>query len=134
MTTQTAADRRLAAKVEFDAFLAACPSRQVLEVLTNKWVCLVFSALEDGPMRHSDLARRIAGVRQKMLTQTLRQMERDGLVTRRMIAQVPVRVDYGLTPLGQDFAPVVHRVKSWAEQHIAQIHAARKAYDAQPVG
>jgi DNA-binding HxlR family transcriptional regulator len=130
MTTQTAADRRQQAKVEFDAFLAQCPSRQVLEMLTNKWVCLVFSALADGPMRHSDLARTIAGVSQKMLTQTLRQLERDGLVSRRVTAQVPVRVDYELTPLGEDFAPVVRQVKRWAEGHIHEIHAARAAYDA----
>src|SRR5690348_3135403 len=129
MATMSAADRRQLAKDEYDAFLAECPSRQVLEMLTNKWVCLVFSALLAGPMRHSDLARTIAGVSQKMLTQTLRQLERDGLISRRVTAQVPVRVDYELTPLGDEFAPVVRQVKRWAEGHIPEIHAARQAYD-----
>jgi len=130
MVTTSAADRRQQAKEEYDAFLERCPSRQVLEMITNKWVCLVVSALAPGPSRHSDLARTIAGVSQKMLTQTLRRLERDGLVTRRVTAQVPVRVDYGLTPLGHDFAAVVGQVKRWAEGHINEIHDARRSYDA----
>src|SRR2546430_12115448 len=78
MATKTATQRRHEARVSYDAFLAACPTRQLLDTLSNKWVCLVLTALGDGPQRHSDLKRAIAGVSQKMLTQTLRELERDG--------------------------------------------------------
>jgi DNA-binding HxlR family transcriptional regulator len=89
-------------------------------------------ALADGPQRYSDLARRVAGVSQKMLTQTLRQLERDGLLTRSITPTVPVRVDYELTELGKTILPVVAAIKQWSETHIAAIHAARRAYDGQP--
>jgi DNA-binding MarR family transcriptional regulator len=76
-----------------------------------------------------ELARTIAGVSQKMLTQTLRLLERDGLVTRTITASVPVRVDYQLTPLGRTLLPVVRAIKDWSETHISEVHAARAAYD-----
>lgn len=121
MATMTAAQRRAQAKVEFDAFLAACPSRQLLDVVANKWVCLVLAALVDGPLRHGELRTRIAGVSQKMLTQTLRELERDGLVTRTVTASVPVRVDYELTDLGRDLQGVMQGLKDWAERNMARI-------------
>ena len=129
MATRTAAQRREAARVEYDAFLAACPSRQVLDRISDKWVTLVLVALADGPKRYSVLCRIIAGVSQKMLTQTLRVLERDGLVARTVTPAVPVRVDYTLTPLGESLMPAVNAVKSWAEQHISDIEASRVAYD-----
>jgi len=73
--------------------------------------------------------RRAVGVSQKMLTQTLRQLERDGLLTRTITPSVPVRVDYQLTELGQTILPVVAAIKRWSEDHIGQIHAARAVYD-----
>jgi DNA-binding HxlR family transcriptional regulator len=79
--------------------------------------------------RYSDLARTIAGVSQKMLTQTLRTIERDGLVTRTITPSVPVRVDYELTALGETILPVVGAIKAWSESHIEEIHASRTAYD-----
>jgi DNA-binding HxlR family transcriptional regulator len=97
----TAAQRRAAEKSDYDAFLARCPSRQLLDRISDKWVTLVLAALSDGPQRYSELARRIAGVSQKMLTQTLRSLERDGLVTRTVTATVPVTVSYELTELGR---------------------------------
>ena len=103
----------------------ACPTRQLLDVLSDKWVCLVFCVLMDGPARHSEIGRRIAGVSQKMLTQTLRSLEQDGFVTRTVTAEVPVRVDYELTALGRDFAPVMVAIKAWAEAHMDQVFAAR---------
>jgi len=105
--------------------LAACPARQLLDVLSDKWVCLVLASLASGPQRHSELARDIAGASQKMLTQTLRALERDGFVDRTVTASVPVRVDYQLTPLGQDLAPVTNAVKAWAEAHLEDVLAAR---------
>ena len=129
MPTMTAQQRRRKAKEEYDAFLAACPSRQLLDALSDKWVTLVLTALSDGPRRYSELARTIAGVSQKMLTQTLRTLERDGFVARSITASVPVRVDYELTPLGRDIQPLVRAIKAWAEEHMPEVHAARAAYD-----
>jgi DNA-binding HxlR family transcriptional regulator len=130
MPTMTARQRRAAARQQYDAYLAECPARQVLQTLSDKWVTLVLNALAGGPKRYGDLGRIVAGVSQKMLTQTLRTLERDGLVTREVTPQVPIRVDYELTPLGRDLLPVVRSIKTWAEQHIGEIHAARGAFDA----
>lgn len=101
----------------------------MLDAISDKWVTLVLSALADGPRRYSDLSRRIAGVSQKMLTQTLRKLERDGLLTRTITPAVPVRVDYQLTALGETILPVVAAIKQWSEAHISEIHAARDTYD-----
>jgi len=129
MPTLTAAQQRAAARAEYDAFLAACPSRQVLARISDKWVTLILVALAGDPLRYSDLGRIITGVSQKMLTQTLRSLERDGLVSRAVTASVPVRVDYQLTPLGDSLMPAVNAVKAWAEEHISEIETSRAAYD-----
>ena len=128
-TTMTAAQRRAQARVAYDAFLAACPTRKLLDRLSDKWVCLVLTALADGRKRYGDLTRIIAGVSQKMLTQTLRSLERDGMITRTVTPSVPVRVDYELTPLGTSLLPVMRAVKLWAEANIEKVEAARAAYD-----
>lgn len=129
MATQTAADRRAQAKVAYDAYIDKCPSRKLLETLSDKWVTLVLCALADGPLRYSDLARVIAGVSQKMLTQTLRGLERDGMVTRTVTPSVPIRVDYELTALGTNLLSLVSAIKGWAEAHIEDVEAARRTYD-----
>jgi DNA-binding HxlR family transcriptional regulator len=129
MPTLTAAQRREAARAEYDAFLAACPSRQVLDRISDKWVTLILCALAGGALRYRDLGRVIAGVSQKMLTQTLRTLEREGLVSRTLTPGVPVRVDYSLTPLGQSLMPAVNAIKAWAQEHIGEIEASRAAYD-----
>jgi DNA-binding HxlR family transcriptional regulator len=129
MATRTAAQRREAERVAYDAYLAACPSRQVLDRISDKWVSLVLTALDSGPQRYSDLYRRIAGVSQKMLTQTLRTLERDGLLTRTVTPAVPVRVDYALTPLGESLLPVMRAIKDWAEGHIEEVRTAQHSYD-----
>jgi DNA-binding HxlR family transcriptional regulator len=125
----TAAQRREQERDAYNAYVAECPSRQVLDALSDKWVTLILTALADAPRRYSELARAIAGVSQKMLTQTLRMLERDGLVTRTITASVPVRVDYQLTPLGRTLLPVVRAIKDWSETHISEVHAARVVYD-----
>ena len=132
MPTMTAAQRRERARQAYNAYVAECPSRQVLDAISDKWVTLVLTALADGPQRYSDLSRRIAGVSQKMLTQTVRQLERDGLATRTITPTVPVRVDYELTSLGATILPVVVAIKQWSEAHITEIHAARETYDRRP--
>jgi DNA-binding HxlR family transcriptional regulator len=130
--TMTAAERRAAQKSDYDVFLAQCPSRQLLDRLSDKWVTLVLCALEDGPRRYSQLARTIAGVSQKMLTQTLRTLERDGMLTRTVTATVPVTVTYELTALGRSLLVVFAGLKVWAESHMDDVLEARASYDAQP--
>jgi DNA-binding HxlR family transcriptional regulator len=130
MATTTAAERRERARRDYDAFLAGCPTRELLSRLTDKWVALVIPALADGPKRHGELAHRIAGVSQKMLTQTLRTLERDGLLTRTVTPSVPVRVDYELTPLGHELFPVMLAIKAWAESHMDRVFEARADFDA----
>lgn len=129
MTTRTQAERRRERRAAYDSYLAGCPSRQLLDRISDKWVSLVLTGLADGPRRYSDLGRLIAGVSEKMLTQTLRTLERDGLVTRTLTPATPVRVDYALTPLGQSLLPVMAAVKSWADTHIEDVEAARETYD-----
>ncbi|WP_329173775.1 winged helix-turn-helix transcriptional regulator [Streptomyces sp. NBC_01477] len=130
MPTRTAAQRRAEARTAYDAFMAVCPSRQLLDRISDKWATLIVTALADGPLRYAELARVIAGVSQKMLTQTLRALERDGLVTRTVTAAVPVRVDYELTGIGRDLLVVLAAVKAWSERHIEEVLDAREAYDA----
>ncbi|MFD1828023.1 winged helix-turn-helix transcriptional regulator [Mumia zhuanghuii] len=131
MPTTTAAQRRSSAKAEYNAFLAGCPSRELLARISDKWVALVLAALaEEGPLRYSALARRIAGVSQKMLTQTLRTLERDGLVTRTVTPTVPVTVDYALTDLSASLQHVMMALKGWAEAHMDDVHESRDSYDA----
>lgn len=129
MATKTAAERRREAKLQYDAYLENCPSRQVLDTISDKWVCLVMSSLADGPRRYTDLSRAIAGVSQKMLTQTLRTLERNGMVSREVTPTVPVRVDYELTKLGMGLMLVIREVKHWAEDNMEEILAARLAYE-----
>ena len=130
MATATAAQRRRQARDEFDAFLSVCPSRQLLDRLADKWVSLVLCSLAEGEQRYSEIARTIAGVSQKMLTQTLRNLERDGVIIRSITPAVPVRVSYRLTPLGESLLPVMRAVKDWAETHMPEVQAARRRYDA----
>src|SRR5262245_18604256 len=132
MPTMTAAQRRAADKAEYDAFLAQCPSRQLLDRISDKWVTLVLAALEQGPRRYSQLARTIAGVSQKMLTQTLRTLERDGLLTRTVTATVPVTVTYELTDLGRSLQSVITGLKACAESHMDERLPARSSYDSEP--
>jgi DNA-binding HxlR family transcriptional regulator len=129
MPTMTAAQRRERERLDFNVFLAQCPSRQLLDRLSDKWVGLVVCTLESGPRRYSEIAREVAGVSQKMLTQTLRSLERDGLVEREVTPSVPVRVDYTLTPLGTSLLPVMDAVHAWAERHMDEVNAAREEFD-----
>ncbi len=142
MTTMSAAEKRAQAKVEYDAFLAGCPSRQLLDRISDKWVALVLAALGSGgpylgpdcvgeprPMRYSELSRRLAGVSQKMLTQTLRSLERDGLLTRTVTPTVPVTVTYELTVLGSSLQDLMRGIKAWAEAHMDEVLANREEYD-----
>lgn len=112
-----------------DPFASACPSRQVLDRIGDRWTVLVVVSLSDGPKRFSELDRRIHGVSQKMLTQTLRALERDGLVTRTVHAQVPPRVEYALTEAGRTLIDPLNALADWAMSHMPAIEEARRRYD-----
>jgi Predicted transcriptional regulators len=108
------------------------PHNQLLDRISDKWVSLVVSALaqtDGASMRYSDLGRKLAGISPKMLTQTLRSLERDGILVRTVTPSVPVRVDYELTPLGTSLAGLLSAVKDWAELHIEEVNEARERYD-----
>jgi DNA-binding HxlR family transcriptional regulator len=113
-----------------DAFDPDCPTRVVLDRIGDKWTVLVIGALEGGPLRFTEVRARIGGVAPKVLTQTLRAMERDGLLTRTVHAQVPPRVDYELTALGASLTAPIAMLTDWAETHLTQILASREGYDA----
>ena len=130
MATKTAEARRADDKVVYDAFMATCPTRQVMATIGGKWASLLVTALAAGSKRHGELRGVVGGVSQKMLTQTLRELERDGLVHRTVTAEVPVRVDYALSTLGVTLVPVLRALKDWSEGHIEEILTARDVYDA----
>jgi DNA-binding HxlR family transcriptional regulator len=133
VATKNAAQQRAQAKVEYNAFLAVCPSRQLLDRISDKWVVLVLCALGDGPLRYSEIARLLAGVSQKMLTQTLRSLERDGLVTRTVTPTVPVTVSYELTGLGLSLHQLMGGLRNWAQSHMGEVLANVETYDARKV-
>jgi DNA-binding HxlR family transcriptional regulator len=112
-----------------DPYGPHCPSRTVLDRIGDRWTVLVVGALADGPMRFSELARRIEGVSQKMLTQTLRGLERDGLVTRTVHAEVPPRVEYALTEVGSTLIEPLAALDRWARAHMPAILGSRSRYD-----
>jgi DNA-binding HxlR family transcriptional regulator len=139
----TVAQKRAQTKEDYNAFLANCPSRQLLDRISDKWVALILAALggdsprpgadcTGGPrsMRYSELSRQLAGISQKMLTQTLRSLERDGLLTRTVTPTVPVTVSYELTDLGLSLHHVMRGIKVWAEAHMDEVLVHRKEYDA----
>ena len=102
-----------------------CESRQALERIADKWTCLIVYALLDGPRRHGELKRTIDGISQKMLTQTLRSIETDGLVQRTVIDIIPPHVEYGLTPLGRTLSEPLVAICQWAMDHLPELRAAR---------
>jgi DNA-binding HxlR family transcriptional regulator len=111
-----------------DVFSGQCPSRQILGLIADKWTLLIVHLLAAGPRRNSELLRAVGGISQKMLTQTLRELERNGLVKRVDYGEIPPRVDYSLTPLGQSLGEPVQALDRWAEQHFHQVEAARQAF------
>ncbi|MFD9127605.1 winged helix-turn-helix transcriptional regulator [Kitasatospora sp. NPDC059571] len=104
--------------------------RAVLDRICDKWTLLVVATLDEGRLRFTDLHRHIPGVSQRMLTLTLRNLEKDGLVSRTAYAEVPPRVEYALTPMGKSLIPPALALASWAVEHNAQILASRDAYGA----
>ena len=112
-----------------DPYAAGCPTRLLLDRIGDKWMVLTLSLIRDKPRRFNALRRDIQGVTQKMLSQTLKQMDRDGLITRTVLPTTPVSVEYAITPLGRTLATVLDGLQLWARDYIADVLAARRLYD-----
>lgn len=108
---------------------ANCGTRKVLDLIADEWTVFVVYALADGTRRYSQLQREVHGISQKMLTQTLRNMERDGMVERKVYPVVPPMVEYSLTELGQTLIEPLSAVGRWAEEHLGEVEQARAQYD-----
>src|SRR5882724_9318862 len=104
---------------------AQCPSRLVLDRIADKWTALIIQVLANGAKRYAELQREIGGISQKMLTQTLRSLERDGLVQRKVHPVVPPKVEYSLTRLGRTLIEPLHALCRWSEKHLAELQANR---------
>src|SRR5438105_10648472 len=114
--------------MKFNALSARCPARDVLGHVADKWTVLVLVILIEGTARFNELRRRIDGVTQKMLTKTLRELEENGFVSRRIYAEVPPRVEYTLTPLGHSLVKVLDTVKDWVNRHAGEVVTARERF------
>jgi DNA-binding HxlR family transcriptional regulator len=112
-----------------DVNRAGCPSRVILEHVTSRWAVLVLAALLERSYRFSELRRRVGGVSEKMLAQTLQALERDGFVHRDAKPVIPPRVDYSLTPLGEEAASQVTSLARWVEHKVPDVMTARSTYD-----
>ena len=116
------------------AALAKCPVRDVLDRIGDKWSVLILKNLEEGPRRFGALRRMIGDISQRMLTQTLRDLQRDGLIQRTVYPTVPPSVDYRLTRLGQSLMDPLEQLVQWSDRHHAKIHKARAAFDRSGTG
>jgi DNA-binding HxlR family transcriptional regulator len=112
-----------------DVFNEFCGTRDVLDLLSDKWTILIVGALASGVMRYGQLKRKIGGISHKMLTQTIRRLERDGIVTRTVYPVVPPKVEYQLTPLGQTLIEPLTALCVWAAEHLPQVETAREEYE-----
>lgn len=113
-----------------DVYDASCSARDALELIASKWAMLILPALASGPMRNAQLLSKIGGVSQKVLTQTLRELERNGLIVRRDLRLRPRHVEYELSRLGRSLTRTLSVLDAWAEQHFPALDAARAQYDA----
>lgn len=115
--------------VHGNPYQADCPTRAILDRIGDRWTVLIVGILGQGDARFSELRRRIEGISQKMLTQTLRRLERDGLVRRTVYPEVPVRVVYALTDTGRTLLEPLRALQDWSIEHLSALSAAQEAYD-----
>ena len=113
----------------WDVMVATCPSRTSLAKIANKWTAMIVIALSDGPLRFGALREAVDGISGKVLTETLRDLERDGILSRTMYNEMPPRVEYELTALGQTLRRPLTALGHWAEAHIEDVLRAREDYD-----
>jgi DNA-binding HxlR family transcriptional regulator len=116
-------------KQEPEIFTLNCPTQKIFDLLGNKWSLIILYCLSFGTKRHSQLQKQIEGISQKMLTQTLRNLERHGFVTRHVYPVVPPRVEYSLTSVGETLIEPLTSFCQWSENHISEIELARESYD-----
>jgi len=106
----------------------SCPSRGILALICDKWTALIVRSLAGRTLRYNELQREVAGISQKMLTQTLRALEEDGVIARKVYPVIPPMVEYSLTPLGRTLVKPLHGICLWAERYVPKIEARRKEY------
>ena len=111
-------------------FSSECPSRVLFDQIADKWSMMVLAVLDDGPQRFNAIRRRLQGVTQKALTQSLRRMERNGLISREVISLSPVAVQYQITPLGRTLQQPFRALHAWTIEKLPEVDAARQAFDA----
>jgi DNA-binding HxlR family transcriptional regulator len=116
-------------KGECQHFSVDCPSRHLIDQIADKWSMMVLAVLDAGPMRFNAIRRHLEGVTQKALTQCLRRLERNGLLSRRVIPVSPVAVEYEITPLGRSLQSPFKALYAWTLTHLDQVELARRAYD-----
>lgn len=113
-----------------EVYQGNCPTREILNRVADKWTTLIIGLLAQSESRRfNELRRAIGGISQKMLTQTLRVLERDGLVKRTMYAEIPPRVEYSLTPLGRTLCQPLDALRMWAQEHLDEVRSAQEAFD-----
>lgn len=117
------------APLQWNPYSDACPARLVLDRIADKWAVLVIGLLERGPQRFNALGRQIDGLSQKVLSQTLKRLERDGFVVRTVFPTVPITVEYTLTPLGRSLSETLNPLIAWSRQHCGEILDAQRTYD-----
>lgn len=113
----------------WNVMMSTCPSRTSLARIANKWTAMIVIALSDGPLRFRDIQATVQGISGKVLTDTLRALERDGILTRQVYAEVPPRVEYELTELGRTLSDPLDALRTWAETHFDEVQQARDTYD-----
>lgn len=114
---------------EWDPYRSTCPCRDLLDMIANKWTALIIGALSERPHRFGELRRRVEGISQKVLTQNLRTLERDGLVTRTVYPTTPPSVEYRLSGLGIDLGPHLVALEQWSRRNFPDVRRARRTYD-----
>ncbi|MFJ2264511.1 winged helix-turn-helix transcriptional regulator [Streptomyces sp. NPDC087844] len=114
-------------------FSAECPSRPILDQIADKWSMMVLAVLEQ-PTRFNEIKRQLEGITQRVLTQTLRKLERNGMIRRRVLETSPLGVEYSLTPLGESFREPFTRLYDWTVEHSDEVLAAQHEYEARSLG
>ena len=110
-------------------FSVDCPSRRLFEQIADKWSMMILTVLDDGPLRFNAIKRQLGGVTQKALTQTLRRLERNGLLARRVVPVSPVAVEYSITPLGRTLQVPFKALYGWTVERLAEVETARTSFD-----
>ncbi len=116
--------------IPWDPYRPDCPSRRLLDRIGDRWTVLIVTVLDTGPHRFSALATAVGGISQKMLTQTLRSLERDGFVTRTVYPEIPPRVEYALTPLGRSLLQPLRALEEWAIANMDAVWENQQSHDA----